>query len=120
MKGSEGQTERERLATMYGNMGAGELLGLKASAGDLTEVAQEALAEEMKRRGLQEADIEEALPPDRSPGKDGRSGWTTLHVFSQTFEAQAAFKLLEREEIEFAVEDRTVDESGQMRAGPGV
>ncbi len=120
MKWNEGQRERERLSAMYGEMADGELLTLEATAADLTEVAQEALASEMKRRGVEAAAVQENWPADRSSGSTGSSGWTTLHVFAQSFEAQAAFKLLEREEIEFAVEDRTVDERGQLRAGPAV
>ncbi len=117
MNGTKTGNDRERLAAVYGEMGDGELLELQATAGDLTEVAQEALAGEMRRRGL--AAVEKAAPVVESNG-DGGSGWKTLHVFSQTFEAQATFKLLEREGIEFAVEDRTVDEKGEVRAGPAV
>ncbi len=116
MNGIKTGNDRERLAAVYGEMGDGELLELQATAGDLTEVAQEALAGEMRRRGLA---VEKAAPVGESNG-DGGSGWKTLHVFSQTFEAQATFKLLEREGIEFAVEDRTVDEKGEVRAGPAV
>ncbi len=115
MAWTKGRTEAERLGAMYGEMSDGELLGLRATAGDLTEVAQEALAGEMTRRGLA-APVEEELPTST----DADSGWRTLHVFSQTFEAQAAFRVLEREEIEFAVEDRTMDEEGNPRPGPAV
>ncbi len=120
MKWNERHGECERLGTMYRGMADGELLRLQATAGDLTEVAQEALAAEMKRRGLQAAVAEETLPLEGSSGGNGSFGWTPLHVFAQTFEAQAAFRLLDQEEIEFAVEDRTVDESGKLRAGPAV
>ncbi len=120
MDWKEAERERERLGAIYGEMGDSELLGLHANAGDLTEVAHEALSGEMKRRGL-EAPVEdpegEVVPAGVGSGD---SGWKTLHVFSQTFEAQAAFRLLEREEIEFAIEDRTVDEHGELREGPAV
>ena len=118
MKWNEGQ--REGLLALYGEMTDSELLGLEATEADLTEVAQEALASEMKRREIEAAAIEETLPADGTPEGKGSSEWVTLHVFAQTFEAQAAFKLLEREEIEFAVEDRTLDKRGQLRAGPAV
>lgn len=121
MAWTDGKKEQDRLGAMYREMSDGELLGLEATAGDLTEVAQEALAGEMNRRGLESsAAKDEAVPGAGSFGKNGDSGWKTLHVFSQTFEAQAAFRLLEREEIEFAVEDRTIDEEGEVRPGPAV
>ncbi len=88
MKWNEGQRERERLSAMYGEMADGELLTLEATAADLTEVAQEALASEMKRRGVEAAAVQENWPADRSSGSTGSSGWTTLHVFAQSFEAQ--------------------------------
>ncbi len=118
MRWNKGQ--REGLLALYGEMTDSELLGLEATEADLTEVAQEALASEMKRREIEAAAIEETLPADGTPEIKGSSEWVTLHVFAQAFEAQAAFKLLEREEIEFAVEDRTLDERGQLRAGPAV
>ncbi len=116
---SDGEKERERLGAMYGEMGDGELLGLHVKARDLTDVAQEALSAEVKRRGLviPIEDVEEGTGVSVSRSD---SGWKTLHVFSQTFEAQAAFRLLERNGIEFAVEDRTVDENGELREGPAV
>ena len=116
MNGNE--RERERLSAMYGEMGDGELLELFAKSGDLTEVAQAALAGEMHRRALKPT-IEEDGEPESALTDKGK-GWRTLHVFSQTFEAQAAFRLLERELIEFAIEDRTVDADGQTIAGPAV
>ncbi len=110
--------ERDRLAGMYGEMGDGELLRLAASPGDLTEAAQAALAGEMKARGLTApVEVEEV---GRADGGDPGAGMRTLHVFSQTFEAQAAFRVLERDGIEFVVEDRTVDGDGQMVEGPSV
>lgn len=123
MEGNKGQRERDRLLRMYGEMGDGELLGLSATAGDLTEVAQDALAGEMKRRGLEAAEAPGAgaapLQADDAEEDEG-AGWRTLHVFQQTFEAQAAFRLMERDEIEFAVEDRTIDSKGEAVAGPAI
>ena len=119
---SNAEKERERLGAMYREMSDAELLKMHGSAGDLTEVAQEALAGEMKRRGIEVAPEEEM---DGAAGfesfkDDEISGWKTLHVFHQTFEAEAAFRLMEGEAIEFAVEDRTVDERGEVVAGPAV
>lgn len=121
MKSNEGQRETERLAAIYAEMGDAELRNLHAKSADLTDVAQAALRSEIKRRGIEAGAVEETPPASAVRfGDDQTSAWKTLHVFSQTFEAQAAFKLLDREEIEFALEDRTVDESGQLRAGPAV
>lgn len=124
MKWFSGQSEREReedrFGATYREMADGELMGLQRTRGDLTEVAEAALASEMKRRGLEALTVEDSGPGVEALETDGAAGWKALHVFSQTFEAQAVFKLLEREGIEFAVEDRTVDERGQTRAGPAV
>ena len=122
MERSETQGERERLRALYGEMSDGELLELEGEAGDLTEVAREALAGETSRRGLIVAASDEvdAVPEVGSFGEGASSGWKTLHVFAQTFEAQAVFRLLEREGIEFRVEDRTVNADGTQRAGPAV
>lgn len=123
MNWSSGQRETERLLAMYGEMSEAELLEMRASAADLTEVAQEALAGEMKRRGLDpemgEAENAAALDPG-SFDEDDATGWRTVHVFEQAFEAQAAFRILERELIEFAVEDRSLDENGDPVPGPAV
>ena len=117
-RGREQEQERERLGGIYGEMSDGELLVLEGSSGDLTEVAQEALRGEMGRRGLEALPAEDGLP--EMEAGEGADGWRTLHVFSQTFEAQAAFRLLERDGIEFAVEDRSVDARGEPVAGPAV
>ena len=118
------QRERERLRVMYGRMSDGELLLLHATVGDLTDAAQAALLSEMKGRGLEEAvpaeEEDDAIADADSPEDEEEAGWRTLHVFQQTFEAQAAFRILEREGIEFAVEDRTLDENGEPIAGPAI
>lgn len=118
------QRERERLRVMYGQMSDGELLLLHATVGDLTDAAQAALLSEMKGRGLEEAvpaeEEDDAIADADSPEDEEEAGWRTLHVFQQTFEAQAAFRILEREGIEFAVEDRTLDENGEPIAGPAI
>lgn len=124
MAWNDGQGEADRLGRMYGEMGDGELLTLYASMSDLTDAAQAALQREMASRRL-EAPIEELEPvgePRRGDGSSAEDGetWKLLHVFSQTFEAQHAFELMERAEIPFVVEDRTVDEKGELRPGPAV
>ncbi len=118
------QRERERLGVMYGQMSDAELLLLHSTVGDLTDAAQAALLNEMKGRGLEEAvpaeEEDDAIEDTDCPEDDEEAGWKTLHVFQQTFEAQAAFRILEREGIEFAVEDRTLDENGEPIAGPAI
>ncbi len=47
--------ERQRLADLYAQKWDGELLELAAEIGDLTEMAQQALRDEMRKRGLGEA-----------------------------------------------------------------
>ncbi len=120
MAWTEGERERERLGLVYREMGDRELLGLRAASGDLTDAAREAVAAEMRRRGLAAAPGAEAASDAESFAEGESSGWRMLHVFHQTFEAQAAFRLLEREEIPFAVEDRTIDEKGDAVPGPAV
>lgn len=46
--------EWQRLAQLYSEMGDGELEELNSAIGDLTEVAQQVLRDEMKKRGLNE------------------------------------------------------------------
>jgi hypothetical protein len=47
--------ERQRLTELYAQKWDGELLELAADIGDLTELAQQALRDEMRKRGLGEA-----------------------------------------------------------------
>ena len=47
----------QRLTQLYGEMGDVELEELNASIGDLTEVAQQVLRDEMKKRGLNEPSV---------------------------------------------------------------
>ena len=47
----------QRLTQLYGEMGDGELEELNACIGDLTEVAQQVLRDEMKKRGLNEPSV---------------------------------------------------------------
>ncbi len=119
MAWTEAERERERLGLVYREMGDRELLGLQAASGDLTDAAREAVGAEMRRRGLA-VPVTKAAWDAESFAEGESSGWRMLHVFHQTFEAQAAFRLLEREEIPFAVEDRTVDEKGEAVPGPAV
>jgi hypothetical protein len=47
----------QRLTQLYSEMGDGELEALNADIGDLTEVAQQVLRDEMKKRGLNEPSV---------------------------------------------------------------
>jgi hypothetical protein len=47
----------QRLTQLYREMGDGELEALDADIGDLTEVAQQVLRDEMKKRGLNEPSV---------------------------------------------------------------
>jgi hypothetical protein len=65
----------QRLTQLYGEMGDGELEELNACIGDLTEVAQQVLRDEMKKRGLNEPSVTHGAfePPERfAPLQEGR------------------------------------------------
>jgi len=47
----------QRLTQLYSEMGDGELEALNADIGDLTEVAQQVLRDEMKKRGLNDSSV---------------------------------------------------------------
>lgn len=60
--------EWQRLTQLYSEMGDGELEELNFAIGDLTEVAQQVLRDEMKKRGLNEPHVprEESSFPEHS------------------------------------------------------
>jgi hypothetical protein len=68
----------QSLTKLYNEMSDGELIELNAQLGDLTEMAQQVLRDEMKKRGLNQprpADnapkpIERIVPPQRDPLND--------------------------------------------------
>jgi hypothetical protein len=57
----------QRLTQLYSEMGDGELEALNDDIGDLTEVAQQVLRDEMKKRGLNEPSVSRGAfePPER-------------------------------------------------------
>jgi hypothetical protein len=59
-------TEWRRLAELYRQMANGELLALARTMSELTDVAQEALANEIRRRRLK-VEPEVAPPPPPTP-----------------------------------------------------
>ena len=59
--------EWQRLTKLYGEMTDGQLLELAETFGDLTEIAQPILRDEMRKRGLEEAMLQSA--PGRSAAR---------------------------------------------------
>jgi hypothetical protein len=107
-------------------MSDGELQELHGDAADLTESAQATLRAEMGRRGLTAAAVEAEPAALAWAGEaavaagDSGDSPEVLQVFHQTFEAERAFAVLEREEIAFEVKDFSVDEKGEPRPGPAI
>ena len=61
----------QRLTQLYGEMGDVELEELNAGIGDLTEVAQQVLRDEMKKRGLNEPSVARGAFEARAPLQEG-------------------------------------------------
>jgi hypothetical protein len=100
----------ERLCALYDEKSDDELLGMYADRDDLTEVAQQALAETMRGRGLEggggtavEVDEPESDTQDVEVGRDERAVWT----FADAFEAREAIRVLNEAGIWQRVVDRT-------------
>ena len=83
----------QRLTQLYGEMGDVELEELNASIGDLTEVAQQVLRDEMKKRGLNEpgvtrgafghrAPLQEGFNADSLTDEDGAEGGEPAHEYT--------------------------------------
>ncbi len=69
MKSTDSEHERKRLAEVYSGMADGELEQLAEEPESLTEVARQALQEEMSRRGLVLVDADSHDSADE-PGDD--------------------------------------------------
>ena len=113
-----------RLQESYGEMSDGELLGLAAKPGDLTEVAQEVLRGEMTRRGVKldgMVPTEDARPKPQFGTKlpDGR---VVLMTFHDAMAAGKACDWLEEDGIEVDVRDVSDKSSGggSFYGGPPV
>ncbi len=63
MSSPDNMRERQRLAELYAGMSEGELQEIAADACSLTEEAQDALDDELERRGLDIHGEESAVPP---------------------------------------------------------
>ena len=124
-----------RLQRQYGEMSDGELLRLAASAGDLTDMAQEVLRGEMQSRKLKLEDavgdpfaameraglIRDPLPKPEMSTELAR-GMVALRTFHDAIEAGTACDCLEAEGLEIDVRDVTAPNSGlgSMYGGPPV
>jgi hypothetical protein len=124
-----------RLQRHYGEMSDGELLRLAASAGDLTDMAQEVLRGEMQSRKLKLEDavgdpfaameraglIRDPLPKPEMSTELAR-GMVALRTFHDAIEAGTACDCLEAEGLEIDVRDVTAPNSGlgSMYGGPPV
>ena len=90
---SDPEQERERLAEFYRGISDGELIKLEADSESLTDIAREALEEEMDRRGLEQAD-ETAPPAKPRPDLELRN-LATIRKFRDLPEALLAKGALE-------------------------
>jgi hypothetical protein len=119
-----------RLQRQYGEMSDGELLRLAASAGDLTDMAQEVLRGEMQHRHLKAESgpfagagtfaPQHELEPE--PAKVLATGMVALRTFHDAIEAGTACDCLEAEGLEIDVRDVSAPNSGlgSMYGGPPV
>jgi hypothetical protein len=105
----------ERLCALYDEKSDDEVLGMYDNREDLTEVAQQALAETMRVRGLEtrvgaavEEDEPESDTQDVEVGNDERAVWT----FADAFEAREAIRVLNEAGIWQRVVDRTQSADG--------
>jgi hypothetical protein len=104
--------QMEKLSALYDEKSDGELLDLFEQRAGLTEVAQQALAGVMRRRGL-EAHGGGEEEPELSAGGSAReveedrvgSGEVLAYMFHDAFEAREAIRVL----TEAGVEHRVLD-----------
>jgi hypothetical protein len=73
---SDPTREWQRLTRLYGEMSDEEVIELAAGFGDLTELAQPILRDEMKRRALGDPQEQKAASPQTSPAP-GRVGFAS-------------------------------------------
>lgn len=131
----QGTEEMARLRGVYLGMGDAELMELREKIGDLTGNAREALAEELRERGLdaptssfaggEELGGEVGLPTaaDLMPGYLGAvAPEMELRTFYDALEAGRACEFLDEAGIPFHVADMTQEEGGRGAAegGPAV
>lgn len=128
----QGNEESQRLRRVYQDMSEGELMGLSATAGDLTPPARAALTTELEARGLAgpvDEDVESpegevGLPTaaDVMPENLGATGpEMELTVFYDAMAAGRACEFLEAAGIPFHVADLADKGNlGTLEGGPAV
>jgi Putative prokaryotic signal transducing protein len=113
----EPQIEWQRLYEQYQAMSDEELLGLAASLDDLTDVAQEVLGDELRRRRLQPKSV--AAARDATAERARTPGTVVLMTSSDAIAAGEACGYLEDEGIELEVRDVAEQQTG-MRSFAGL
>lgn len=99
----------ERLCALYDEKSDDELLGMYADREDLTEVAQQALAETMRGRKLvgREPAVHTQAPEDDVPSLELAGSEKAIWTFADAFEAREAIRVLDDAGIWQRVVDRT-------------
>jgi hypothetical protein len=100
----------ERLCALYDEKSDDELLGMYADRDDLTEVAQEALAQTMRARHLEGRTgtaVEVAEADSEALDSEVGGGESAVWTFADAFEAREAIRVLNEAGIWQRVVDRT-------------
>lgn len=99
--------ERERLASLYAEMGDGQLEKLAHEASELTDVARLALEEEIRRRGIAiaEAPLPVANTAQDTEEDDSRDRLVTIRQFRDLHAALLAQGMLQSAGIECFIAD---------------
>ena len=99
----------ERLCALYDEKSNDELLGMYADREDLTEVAQQALAETMRGRKLvgREPPVHTQATEDDVPSLELAGSEKAIWTFADAFEAREAIRVLDDAGIWQRVVDRT-------------
>lgn len=102
--------EWRRLNALYSEMGDTELLELRAGFGDLTEIAQGTLRDELKKRELWDLPLQEERSRDDrengyEPFDDLRMGGVTIREYDTVNDARLAGYVLDLAGIRAAVVD---------------
>ena len=99
--------QMEKLSAVYAEKSDGELLGLFEQRDGLTEMAQQALADVMRARGVSARDIDE--PEKVIGGDEGEervgAGEVLAYLFHDAFEAREAIRVLTEAGIEHTMMD---------------
>ena len=98
--------QMEKLSAVYAEKSDGELLGLFEQRDGLTEMAQQALTDVMRARGLSARDIDE---PEKAIGGEVEervgAGEVLAYLFHDAFEAREAIRVLTEAGIEHTMMD---------------